>query len=57
MIQLNARRQHDGSVPHDRLPFGDDWSLDRPNPSYFAAVADRVRAATDLGIVPALVEG
>ncbi|MFB6150489.1 MAG: DUF4038 domain-containing protein [Haloarculaceae archaeon] len=55
VVQVNALRQHDGSRPHDRLPFGDEWDLDRPNHEYFRHLDALVAAAHERGIVPALV--
>ena len=54
-VQVNALRQHDGSRPHDRLPFGDDWDLSRPDPAYFDHLDRLVAMAHDRGMVPALV--
>jgi len=55
VVQVNALPQHDASRPWDRLPFGECWDLDDPDPSYFRALDDRVAAAHDRGFVPALV--
>jgi hypothetical protein len=55
VVQLNALAQHDATKPHDRLPFGEDWALDAPDPGYFAALDDLVAMAHERGIVPALV--
>lgn len=54
-VQVNTLPQHDASQPHDRLPFGNEWDLDRPDPDYFAALDDLVAACHDAGLVPALV--
>lgn len=54
-VQVNALRQHDGSVPHDRLPFGDEWDLDQPNLDYFQHLDELVSMCHERGIVPALV--
>ena len=54
-VQVNALRQHDGSRPHDRLPFGPDWERSTPDPAYFAHLDRLVAMAHERGIVPALV--
>ena len=55
VIQINALRQHDGSRPHDRLPFGEDWDLSTPNHAYFQHLDEMVAMCHERGIVPALV--
>lgn len=55
VVQVNALAQHDASLPHDRLPFGEDWDLDAPDPAYFRALDGLVAAAHERGVVPALV--
>ncbi|WP_459194609.1 apiosidase-like domain-containing protein [Halosimplex sp. J119] len=54
VVQVNALRQHDGSRPHDRLPF-ENWDLSRPNLEYFRHLDELVSMAHDRGVVPALV--
>ncbi|ESP88868.1 apiosidase-like domain-containing protein [Candidatus Halobonum tyrrellensis] len=54
VVQVNALRQHDGSRPHDRLPF-EEWDLSRPNHDYFRYLDDLVAMAHERGVVPALV--
>ncbi|AGN00108.1 beta-glucosidase [Salinarchaeum sp. Harcht-Bsk1] len=54
VVQVNALRQHDGSRPHDRIPF-EDWDLSRPNHDYFQHLDDLVAMAHGRGVVPALV--
>jgi hypothetical protein len=54
VVQVNALRQHDGSRPHDRVPF-EDWDLSRPNHGYFQYLDDLVAMAHERGVVPALV--
>lgn len=55
VVQVNALPQWDASRPWDRLPFGEDWDLDRPDPAYFRALDKLVAATHDRGLVPALV--
>ena len=55
VVQINALRQHDGSRPHDRLPFGDDWDLSTPNPDYFDYLDELVAMCHQRGIVASLV--
>ena len=55
VVQINALRQHDGSRPHDRLPFGDEWDLSRPNHDYFHHLDEMVEMCHGRGIVTALV--
>ena len=54
-VQINALRQHDGSQPHDRLPFGEEWDLNRPNHEYFQHLDEMVRMCHERGMIPALV--
>ncbi|MEF8853227.1 MAG: DUF4038 domain-containing protein [Haloarculaceae archaeon] len=54
VVQVNALRQHDGSRPHDRIPF-EDWDLSRPNHGYFRHLDELVAMAHERGVVPALV--
>jgi len=55
VVQITALPQHDASKPWDRLPFGESWNLDDPDPAYFRALDDLVAMAHDRGFVPALV--
>lgn len=55
VIQMNALPQHDATKPHDRLPFGEEWDLDAPDPAYFRALDELVATAHERGFVPALV--
>lgn len=55
VVQVNALPQHDASRPWDRLPFGEEWNLDQPDPEYFRALDDLVAMAHDRGVLPALV--
>lgn len=55
VVQVNALRQHDGSRPHPRLPFGDSWNLTRPDHEYFRHLDRLVEMAHARGAVTALV--
>lgn len=55
VVQLNALPQHDAARPYRRLPFGEEWDLDAPRPSYFRALDGMVQAANARGVVPTIV--
>lgn len=55
VVQVNALPQHDASRPWDRLPFGEEWELDSPDPAYFRALDELAAIAHERGVVPAFV--
>ena len=55
VVQINSLPQWDASRPWDRFPFGHEWDLDAPDPTYFQSLDTLVSMAYDHGLVPALV--
>lgn len=55
VVQLNTLPQWDAAEPHRRFPFGEHWEFDSPRASYFQHLDLLVEAATERGMVPAMV--
>jgi len=55
VVQLNTLPQWDATKPQRRFPFGEHWDFDEPRPSYFQQLDDLVEAATERGMLPAMV--
>ena len=55
VVQLNSLPQFDGSEPQNRLPFGEQWDSDTPDPRYFETLDTLVEIAVDHDIFPAFI--
>ena len=55
VVQLNSLPQFDGGEPQNRMPFGTEWNVDRPDPTYFDTLDLLVEIAVENGIFPAFI--
>ena len=55
VVQMNTLPQWDAAKPQRRFPFGEHWEFDDPRPSYFQHLDRLVEAATERGMIPAMV--
>ncbi len=55
VVQTNTLPQWDAAKPQRRFPFGEAWEFDDPSPPYFGHLERLVEAATERGMIPAMV--